>query len=104
VPDDLEADAFRGFKGRQPARPVVFAGRFLDQMPAQAVADRAETQLLALAVIAERMLVVAGRPNEVEANAIAPSVRRTFEAGLEERGEGAAHGSHQCTTLEMEPL
>jgi hypothetical protein len=33
------------------------------------------------------MLVVAGRPDEVEANAVAPPMRRAFEAGLKKAGE-----------------
>jgi hypothetical protein len=34
------------------------------------------------------MLVVGGRPDEVEANAVLSPVRRAFEAGLEEASEG----------------
>jgi hypothetical protein len=39
------------------------------------------------------MLVVAGRADEVEANAVAPPMRRTFETRLEKAGKRltAAH-------------
>jgi hypothetical protein len=67
-------------------------------MPAQAIAQRPESKLVALAVIVQDMAVVAGRPDEVEPDAVAPSVRRTFEAGLEEAGEALAETiAHQCS-------
>ena len=100
VPDHLDPGALGGLQRRQPARPVVIARRFFDQMPAQAIADRAETELSAQLIILQHMLVVAGRPDEVEANAVAPPVRRTFEAGLKEAreplAEWVAHGRAQC--------
>ena len=103
VPDHLEPDALGRFQRRQPARPVILAGRLLDQMPAQAIADGAETELLAQPVVAQHVPVVARRANEVEPNAVAPPVRRTFEPGLEEAGEMIAHGPQQCARNEMEP-
>ena len=61
-------------------------------MPAETIADRAETEILAQPVIAQDMLVVARRPNEIETNAVAAPVRRTLEAGLKESGEWGVHG------------
>ena len=104
VPDDLKPTCSAASSAGSPARPVVLARRLLDQMPAQAVADGAEAELGALPIVAEHMLVVAGRADQVEANAVTPPVRRTFKAGLEEAGEcPSAHGRHQCAKSEMEP-
>src|SRR6185369_6221465 len=40
VPDDLETEMLRGLQRSLPTRPVVSAGRFLDQVPTKAVAKR----------------------------------------------------------------
>jgi hypothetical protein len=60
-------------------------------MPAQAVAKRAEPELFALPIVLQHVAIVAGRPKEVEANPVAPPMRRAFEPGLEETGECLAH-------------
>ena len=44
VPDDLTPDLLGRLERRQPARPVVFARRLLDQVPAQPVAEGVESQ------------------------------------------------------------
>src|SRR5205085_3093847 len=74
VPDDLQPGALGRFQRRKPARPVVLTRRLFDQMPAKPVADRPEAEVTALAVILDDMAVVARRPDQVEANAIAPPV------------------------------
>jgi hypothetical protein len=96
VPDDLDPGLLSGFKRRYPARPVIFPRRFLDQVPAKAVAKCPEPELATQPIVAQHVLIVACRPDEIEADAIAPPVRRTFEPSLEEAGERLVHGSHQC--------
>src|SRR6185312_5624984 len=95
VPDDLEAGGFGSLDHRQPARPVIFARRFLDEVPAEAIAHGTETELVQLAVIAGDMLVVAGRADEIEAHAVAPAMGRAFEARHEEAVEFGDHQSFQ---------
>src|SRR4029078_4764576 len=84
VPDDLDSGLAGGIERGKPARPVIFARRLLDQMPAKAVAHRAEAELLALPIILRDVAVVPGRADQVEANAVAPPMRHAFEPGLGE--------------------
>src|SRR4051794_19625277 len=83
VPDDLKLDRLRRLESGKPARPIISARRFLDQMPTQTVANRPEAELFALPVVAKHMFVVTCRPDQVQANAVTPPVRRAFKAGLE---------------------
>src|SRR5579872_6595626 len=56
----------------------------LNEVPAQAVAHSSKSDFTAQPVILPDMLVVAGGPDEVEANAVPPPVRRAFETGHQE--------------------
>jgi len=79
----------------------------LDQVPAKAIANRAEAELPAQPIILQHMLVVTSRPDQVESNAIPAPVRRAFESRLEEAGERLvkkiAHVGNQCARMEIEP-
>ena len=59
-------------------------------MPAQAIADRAETKLPAKPIVLEDMPIVTRGPDEVQANAVPSPVRRAFKASLEKADEGIA--------------
>jgi hypothetical protein len=52
-------------------------------MPSEAVAESAEAELSAQAIVVERVPIVRRRPDEVEANAVAAPVRRALETSLE---------------------
>ena len=108
VPDDLESGLFGGFEHlassstnrncRAIVRSDASAGhREESRNPAACTADNPAPRL-----------VVPGRANQVEPNAVAAAMRRTFEASLEEAGEFSAnrvaHGGHQCAKFEMEPF
>jgi hypothetical protein len=56
-------------------------------VPAEAVANGPEAELPAQAVILQHMAVVTRGPDQVEANAIPPPVRRAFKPGLEKAVE-----------------
>ena len=72
------------------ARPVVAAGLALDQMPAQAVADREDAELGEFAVIMRGEGVVMAGGDDVDALAVVrAAVRRAFEAALQEAAEQA---------------
>ena len=107
VPYHLDAGPFGGFERGQPARPIIFARRLLDQVPAKAIAHRVEAELPAQPIVLQHMLVVTGRPDQVESNAIPAPVRRAFEPRLEEAGERLvkkiAHVGNQCARMKIEP-
>src|SRR5438067_11954686 len=91
VPDDLHPGLLGGLDRRNPARPGIFARRSFNQVPAQAVAKRAQAELGAQAIVRQRMLVVRRRPDEVEPDAVAAPMRRAFEAALEKTVEAWNH-------------
>ena len=89
VPDHLNAGRSAASSAGSPARPVVFARRFLDQVPAKAVADVCSGRARAQPISCD-MSVVTRRPDQVEANAVTAPMRRAFEAGLEEAGKSVS--------------
>src|SRR5438477_2666184 len=91
IPAYLHAQLLGGFERRHPARPVVLARRFLNQVPAQAVAHSPEAKLAADPVILEYMLIVRSRLDQIEANPVLAPVRRALETRLEETVEACGH-------------
>jgi hypothetical protein len=91
VPDHLHAGFLGRFEHRQPARPVVLARIPADEVPAHPVAQRRQAKLPACGIILAHVAVVRRRPDEVEANAVAPPVRGAFEPAHEETVEAVPH-------------
>src|SRR5215212_4030077 len=96
IPGDLHP-AFAGCREhRQKARPVIGAGRLLDEMPAQAVAARPHSVADEQLVILSEVAVVACRGKQIEAAAVVASVGGALEAPEEEgcKTRVKAHRSH----------
>ena len=91
VPDDLDA---------RPARPLPApAASSTSRICPAIVSIRCQRRpsrtvrkpsSLALPIVLQHVPVVAGRPDQVEANAVPPPMRRAFETRLEEAGERRA--------------
>jgi hypothetical protein len=83
----LNAGFFGRLQHREPARPIIIARRFFDEVPAKTVAKGSEAQLSATAIVLKCVPVMSRGPDEVEPHPVPPPMRRAFEPGHEEAVE-----------------
>src|SRR5690606_14962100 len=89
VADCLGAAGVRRSELRQEAGPVVVAGPALDQVPAQAVAHRADALALQRGVVLGGPAVMPGSGQQIEPATVATAMGRALEAALKEAVEQA---------------